>query len=512
MLLVIVAVVSAIVAAAIYHLFYFKSQLKKAEEAFRKKFEHYKKDELERMAQQIVRKRFHDAELEARELRESAKKFYKKVKAQYEAQLKDLNERQKILDERARQLDSKEKELYRSLEDIDKQRKNLVTQLEKVSSMTHAEARKEILRQAEEEIKHYKARKLRSLKSEISEKANEYAHELILDTLQSIATDHIDEATVARVEIENEDIKGKIIGKDGRNIRAFEKATGVDVIIDEAPTYIGLSSFDPIRREVARIALANLIKDGRIHPGTIEEQVNKAKKLVANELEKAGKEIAEKAEWYDVPKDLLPILGRMKYRRSVGQNLYKHTLEVVEIAEYIAKELQLSPREIKDLKIAAVMHDVGKVFTSKVKKPHHFISADLAKKHGLNNTIINAIKAHHGDVEPESAAAEILKIADAISGARPGARKENLENYVERVENLEKKALEVAGDKAEDIYALKAGRELRVVVKPSAVSDDEAALLAHDIAKAIEASGVFPGEVNVVVIKEVRAHAKAAKS
>lgn len=478
---------------------------------FEEKLIKFKREEIEKYAKELLRRKFKDAQEEAQELRESAKQFYEKVKKSYKSQLAELEERERLLDTRAKKLEEKERELLRRQEMVSKREGELVDKLEDIAKLTKEEAKNELLQLVKREVQQYRANALRKAKEKIEAEAKHYAQELLVDTMQSIAVDFVDETTVSRVEIPNEDIKGKIIGKDGRNIRAFEKATGVDLIVDEAPNYIGLSSFDPVRREIARIALERLIKDGRIHPGTIEEYVKLAKREIAKELEKAGRELLEKAGWYDAPKELYPILGRMKFRRSLGQNLYKHVLEVLEIAGYIAKELGLSEEEIKKLNIAVVLHDVGKVFTSKIKKPHHFISADLARKYNLDDEIVNAIEAHHGDIESTSIIGEILKIADAISGARPGARKENLENYVERIESLEKKALEVAGDRAEDIYALKAGRELRVIVKPNKVSDDEAVLLARDIAKEIEKSGIFPGEVNVVVIKELRAHAKASK-
>ena len=488
-----------------------EQKLAEVKKEFEEKLIRFKREEIEKYARELIRRKFKEAQEEAQELRESAKQFYEKVKKTYKSHLAELEEREKLLDIRAKKLEQKERELLHRQEKLSSRESELMDKLEHIAKLTREEARQELMQLVDKDVQQYRAEALRKAKEKIEAEAKRHAQEVLVDTLQSIAVDFVDETTVSRVEIPNEDIKGKIIGKDGRNIRAFEKATGVDLIVDEAPNYIGLSSFDPVRREVARIALERLIKDGRIHPGTIEEYVKQAKHQVSKELEKAGRELVEKAGWYDAPKELYPILGRMKFRRSLGQNLYKHVLEVLEIAQYIAKELGLSEEQIKKLNIAVILHDVGKVFTSKIKKPHHFISADLARKYNLDKDIINAIEAHHGDMETTSIIGEILKIADAISGARPGARKENLENYVERIESLEKKALEVAGDRAEDIYALKAGRELRIIVKPNLVSDDEAVLLARDIAKEIEKSGVFPGEVNVVVIKELRAHAKAAK-
>jgi len=257
------------------------------------------------------------------------------------------------------------------------------------------------------------------------------------------------------------------------------------------------------------MALERLIKDGRIHPIAIEEHYAKAKKDVIQELEKTGKMMAEKANWFDMPVELIPIIGRLKYRRSKGQNMVEHTLEVMEIAEYIARELKA---DVNMVLRAALLHDIGKVLTTKVKKPHHHISGDVARKYGLDEMTVNAIEAHHEDIEPKSVEAVIMKIADAASGARSGARKENVEDYVERIENLEKTAYEVAGDAAEEVFAVRAGRELRVMVKPSQISDEAAMVLAQNIAKKIDETGVFPGIVNVVVVRELRAHASSGNS
>ena len=355
----------------------------------------------------------------------------------------------------------------------------------------------------------YKAKKLKQIKNQIEEEKEKLAREILVSTMQNIVLDYIDEVTVSRVKIDDETLKGKIIGKDGRNIRAFEAATGVEVIVDEAPDVIGISSFDPIRREVAVIALKELIKDGRVHPGTIEEFVKKARHKVENELKSAGRQLADAAGWYDIPAGLIPLLGRLKYRRSMGQSQFIHTLEVIKAGEYIARELGADENVVKK---ACLLHDIGKVLTHKIKKPHYQISADIARKYGLSEKIINAIEAHHGDVEAKSIEAAIVKIADAISGARPGARQESLDEYIERVKSLEKKAIEIGGNKVQDVYALSAGRELRVIVKPNSVSDDEAVVLARKIAKEIEESGVFPGDVEVVVIREMRAHAQAHRA
>lgn len=482
----------------------------------KKKLSTYKSDsvanestKVKELAEKLVNNKFKDADYEAQQIRNSAKQFYEKVKEQYRAQLKDLENRQKIIDNQRKSVEEKEVGLVKKEEDIAETRRKLLINLEKVAQLSKEEAQKVFVEEFEKGLVSYKAKKIRELEKQIQEEAEEKAREMIVDAMQNVAVDYVDEITVSSVEIGSEEIKGKIIGKEGRNIRAFEKVTGVDVIIDESPTAIGLSSYDPVRREIARVTLMRLIKDGRIHPITIEEQYNKAKKEMILELEKAGKELAERANWYDPPAELVPLLGRLKYRRSKGQSLFEHTMEVLSVAEYVARELKA---DVNLVLKACLLHDIGKVLTTKIKKPHHHISGDIARKYNLPEKLVNAIEAHHEDIEPTSVEAEIVKIADAVSGARPGARKENLEDYVERVENIEKVAYEVTGDKAEDIYAVRAGRELRVIVRPSQVSDDEAIVLAQKVASKISDTGAFPGNVNVVVVREVRAHASSGNT
>ena len=475
----------------------------------RASFKNQQQDKVKEVAQQLLKNKYKEADDEAQQLRLQAKQFYERVKAQYKAQQTELENKEKLLEEQRKHVSKQEVNLVKKEEDVSSLRTDLLVKLEKVAGMTKEEVQRVYMKEFEASLVSYKAKKISDIEKEIKLTAEEQAKELIVDAMQSVATDYVDEVTVSSVEIGSEEIKGKIIGKEGRNIRAFEKVTGVDVIIDESPTSIGLSSYDAVRREVARIALEKLIKDGRIHPVTIEEQYVKAKKDVIMELEKTGKMMAEKANWFDMPVDLIPIVGRLKYRRSKGQNMVEHTLEVMEIAEYIARELKA---DVNVVLRAALLHDIGKVLTTKVKKPHHHISGDVARKYGLDEVVVNAIEAHHEDIEPQSVEAVIVKIADSASGARSGARKENVEDYVERIENLEKTAYEVAGDAAEEVFAVRAGRELRVMVKPNQISDEEAVVLAQNIAKKIDETGVFPGIVNVVVVREVRAHASSGNS
>jgi ribonuclease Y len=475
----------------------------------RESFKTQQSDKVKEVAQKLVSDKYKEADEEAQQLRTQAKQFYEKVKSQYKAQQQELENREKLLEGQRNHVEKQEIALVKKDEEVAETRKNLLIKLEKVAGMSKEEAQSEYMKEFEASLVSFKAKRISDIKKEIVLEAEENAKEIIVDAMQSVATEYVDEVTVSSVEIGSEEIKGKIIGKEGRNIRAFEKVTGVDVIIDESPTAIGLSSYDPVRREIARLALEKLIKDGRIHPVTIEEQYAKAKKDVVLELEKTGKMMAEKANWFDAPAELVPIIGRLKYRRSKGQSMVEHVLEVMQIGEYIARELKA---DVNVVLRAALLHDIGKVLTTKIKKPHHHISGDVARKYGLPEIIVNAIEAHHEDIEPKSVEAVIVKMADSASGARSGARKENVEDYVERIENLEKTAYEVAGDAAEEVFAVRAGRELRIMVKPNQINDEQAVVLAHNIAKKIDETGVFPGIVNVVVVREIRAHASSGNS
>lgn len=472
-------------------------------------FESFKKDKVAELAKKLVQDKYNEADEEAKQLRQSARQFYDKVKSQYNAQLQDIEKRQKLVDVQRKSIEGLEVDLVKKQAEVAELRKQILINLEKIAGLSKEDAQKKFTEEFEKSLIEYKANKINDAEKDIKAESDNIAQKIILDAMQSASIDYIDEVTVSTIEIADEEIKRKIIGKDGRNIRAFEKETGVDLIIDEGPNTIGISSFDAVRREIARIALEKLIKDKRIHPAAIEEMVTKAKKEMLAELEKAGKFIAEKAGWFDAPQELLPLLGRMKYRRSKGQSLYQHVLEVMTIGEYIARELKANVTVV--LK-ACLLHDIGKVLTNKIKKPHHHISGDIARKYNLDPITVNAIEAHHEDIESQSIEAEIVKIADKISGARPGARKENVKDHVERLESLEKLVFDLLGDKAEDIFAVRAGREMRVIVKPDRVSDDEAIVLAQELATKIRESGIFPGSVNITVLREVRAHASTGNS
>jgi len=434
--------------------------------------------------------------------------LYDKLIKDFESQRRELHNQRRALEQKEREIERLKKEYSTHLEKLEAQRKTLQQKLEELSGKSKEEIEQALRQEIENELLEYKAKKIAELSSKLEEEKERLAQSMLVEVMQNVDVDFVDELTVTRIPIKNPELKGKIIGKEGRNIRALEQAAKVDVILDEEDDSITISSFDPVRREIARIALEDLLRDGRIHPASIEKAVKNAKAKITKQLLEYGRQLAQKAGLYRAPKDLLVLLGRMKFRRSNGQNLYIHTAEVVELAGEIARMLGADE---KSARIGALLHDVGKLLTSRIKKPHHHISADIARKYGFSDKIINIIESHHGDIPSRYVEGEILKIADKISTLRPGARKDTVTEYVDRIKSLEEKVLELVGDKAEEIFALKAGREIRVIVKPTAVSDEEAAILAYDIARAIEESGVFPGEVEVVVIRQTRSYAKAGK-
>ncbi len=413
-----------------------------------------------------------------------------------------INKRSKMLDEKAEVLESEKEIVKKTKAQLESNRVRLKTELEKISNLTRDEAREKLLQEVEQDLIGYKAKKIREAESEIKEVAQEKAKEILVDTMQSIETDYVSETTTSVIKLDDEKVKGRIIGKEGRNIRAFEKVTGVDVIVDEAPNAIGVSSFDPLRREIARIALAKLIKDGRIHPGSIEDEVRKAKNEIAQEIRKNGMLLAEEAGWAGIDPGLLKLIGKMKYRSSYGQSLMDHTTELIRIGSSIANSLGA---DVDLVKKACLLHDVGKVLSHKIDQPHHHISGQVARKYKLPEKLVNAIEGHHLDIDPQSIEAVIVHIADAISGARPGARRDTYEAYIKRVEGIESVAKEIGGEKLDEVYAIHAGREIRVIVKPAETSDDEITVMAKEIADEIHKSQTYPGTIQVTVIREKRA-------
>src|SRR5213593_560847 len=384
-------------------------------------------------------------------------------------------------------------------------REQQFAELERISGMTVNEAKLHLLERSEDLVRHELARTVRQLEEEARGEAKRKARNLVADALQRVAASHTAETTVTVVELPSDDMKGRIIGREGRNIRALEHLTGVDFIVDDTPHAVVLSSFDGLRREVARLTVTKLLEDGRIHPARIEETYYESKAEVEEVVRQAGEQAVFEANCGPFAEELVQVLGRLRFRTSYGQNVLKHTLEVVHLAGIMATELEAS---VKTTKRAALLHDLGKAMTHEVEGSHAQISTQLARRYGESVAVCHAIEAHHYEVQPQTVEAVLLIAADAISASRPGARGESLEHYVKRLESLEQLAARHPG--VEKVYALQAGREIRVLVKPSEIDDDRAVLLSHDIAREIENHLEYPGQIRVTVIRESRATDVAA--
>ena len=372
--------------------------------------------------------------------------------------------------------------------------------LEKISGYTVDEAKAYLISNVESEVTHEMAAKVREVEAQYKEEAEEKAREIIATAIQRCAADHASEITVSVVPLPNDEMKGRIIGREGRNIRSIETLTGCDLIIDDTPEAIALSSFDPVRREVARIALEKLIQDGRIHPARIEEMVAKAQREVNATIKAEGERAAFETNIHGLNPEIIKLLGRMKYRTSYGQNVLNHSIEVAHISGLLASELGV---DVTTAKRAGLLHDLGKSIDHEVEGSHVSIGVDVARKYKESPEVLHAIEAHHGDVEPHTVIACLVQAADAISASRPGARRENIENYVKRLEKLEEVSRSFPG--IAGCYAIQAGREIRVMVKPEEVSEDQMVLLARDIAKKIEDELTYPGQIKVHVLRETKA-------
>jgi ribonuclease Y len=437
-----------------------------------------------------------ELESELRERRDAVVKTEERVLAQED----DISRKLTELTRREQGVADREQHLKQLQEDLkalkDAQRK----ELERISSMTTGEAKQRILQESEEQVRHELASRVRQMEEEAATEAKRRARNLVADALQRVAASAAAETTVTLVELPSDDMKGRIIGREGRNIRALEHLTGVDFIIDDTPNAVVLSSFDGIRREVARMTLTKLVEDGRIHPSRIEEMYYQSKAELDEHIRQAGEQAVFEANCGDFHEEIVKILGRLRYRTSYGQNVLKHTLEVVQLAGIMAAELEASVRTTRR---AAVLHDLGKAMTHEVEGSHAAISTQLARRYGESAAVCHAIEAHHYEVQPQTVEAVLLIAADAISASRPGARGENLEHYIKRLEKLEELAAAHPG--VEKVYALQAGREIRVLVKPTEIDDDGAVLLSHEIAREIEGHLEYPGQIKVTVIRESRA-------
>jgi ribonuclease Y len=463
-------------------------------------------------ASEKARKMLLSSKNDALEIKTKAEEKIKQMYAELDDREKRIDqhekkvfEKQNTIDERLERLDGKERFLDQEKNNLKLLREKLTTTLEKISGFSKEEARKNLFNQLEIQLKDEVAKKIRQAGEEAERAAEEKGKWILVDAMQKSATDYVAETTTTTLELESEEVKGKIIGKEGRNIRTFEKLTGVDIIVDEAPDEVTLSCFDPVRREVAAIALQKLLKDGRVHPGTIEATIQKVKEDIAREIKKTGEKLAFDANCPNLPLEIIRLLGRFKYRYSYGQNLIKHTLEMIKLGSALAAELNADANLVKK---ACLLHDIGKVLVHEIEgKPHHVISGDIVRKYLHDEKLANAVEAHHGDIEPKSIEAIIVAIADAISGARPGARRDNYEEYIKRIRALEdiaKKHKEV-----KEAYAIYAGREIRVILKPMESTDNDATVIAHKISEEIEKTQQYPGTVKVNVIREFRAEEDA---
>lgn len=413
----------------------------------------------------------------------------------------NLDRRLEDVERRLQQLQSRDREVQQRLDEVEQLKEEQVRALERVSNLSLEEARELIVSRAESEAREECARRVRAIELEAKEHADERARKILSMAMQRLASEQVAECTISVVPIPNEEMKGRIIGREGRNIRALEAATGVDLIIDDTPDAVTLSGFDPIRREIARVALSKLVVDGRIHPGRIEEIVAKAKQEVESQIRQDGEMAAHEAKVHGLHPEVIKVMGRMKYRTSYGQNQLGHSIEVAHLATMLATELGA---DVEICRRAAFLHDIGKVLTHEFEGPHHIIGAEFVKRFGESPAVCDAISGHHDhDPEFQTVEAVVVQAADAISGARPGARRESVEHYVKRLEALESVANAFEG--VEKAFAIQAGREVRIIVKPEEVDDLGSVRLARDIVKKIEETLQYPGQVKVTVVRETRA-------
>lgn len=450
-------------------------------------------------AKDEIHKNRADLEREIRERRAEAQKTERRLTQKEETLDRKIDAAEQRSEELTRRLNKAQK----SIEEADKLKGEQIARLEEISGLTRDQAKEYLVSTIEREAQHDAAIKLREIIQRTKDEADHTARELIAAAIQRCAADHVAEATVSVVSLPNDEMKGRIIGREGRNIRTLETLTGVDLIIDDTPEAITLSCFDPIRREIARLALEKLIIDGRIHPARIEETVEKCRREVEQTIKAEGERAVFETGVHNLHPELVKLLGRMRYRTSYGQNVLQHSIEVSHIAGVLASELGLSNAQVTQAKRAGLLHDIGKAVDRELEGSHVDIGVDLCKKYREHGDIIHAVQAHHGDVEPKTLVACLVQAADAISAARPGARRENLEAYIKRLESLESIANTTPG--VSSSYAIQAGREIRVIVNPEQVSDDRMILLSREIAKKIEDELEYPGQIKINMIRETRA-------
>ncbi len=432
---------------------------------------------------------------EIRERRSEISKSEKRIANKEEA----LDRKAETMERREQSLSSREEGLNRKYAEIDEKRAQITQELERISGLTSEQAKEHLLRSVEEDVKKDAAKLVRELEQQARDEASKRARDYVVSAIQRCAADHVAENTITVVQIPSDEMKGRIIGREGRNIRTLETATGVELIIDDTPDAVVLSAFDPVRREIARVALEKLILDGRIHPARIEEMVEKAKKEVDTKIRDEGEKALQEVGVHGIHPELVKLLGRMYFRTSYGQNALKHSIEVSHLSGLMAAELGL---DVRMAKRAGLLHDIGKAVDHEMEGSHIQLGSDLCKKFKESQIVINAVESHHGDVEPTSMIACIVQAADTISAARPGARRETIETYINRLKQLEEITNSYAG--VEKSYAVQAGREVRVMVIPEKVSDADMVLMARNISKQIEAEMQYPGQIKVNVIRESR--------
>lgn len=448
-----------------------------------------------------------DAEERARQLTDETDQTLQRRRRDMDREDERMQRRREDLDKRLERLEQREQNLNKRQSRMDKQQHDLtrlqeerVAELERIAQMTRDEARQELLEATEQDTRNDMARIIRQVEAEAREEADKRARDVISLAVQRLASEHVSEISVSVVSLPSDEMKGRIIGRNGRNIRAFELATGVDVVVDDTPEAITISSFDPVRREVAKRSMAKLVTDGRIHPARIEKLVEDARAEVEATIREEGDRAAYETGVHGLHPEILKLLGRLKFRTSYGQNQHAHAVETAHIAGMIAAELGA---DVQIAKAGGLLHDLGKAIDHEIEGTHALLGADFAKRYGVNAKIVNCIASHHHEVEQECVEAYIVEAADAISGARPGARRESLESYIKRVKTLEEIATSFEG--VEQSYALQAGREVRIIVRPDSIDDLEALRLARNIAKKIEETMQYPGQIKVQVIRETRA-------
>ena len=461
----------------------------------KKEAENVRKEELLKAKEEILQNK-NELDKEIRERR-----------GEVQQQEKRLFQKEETLERRSENFERKEKELEKNAQELERKRSLLdeiynkqIEELQRISGLSRDQAKAILLEQLSKKLNDEKAAIIKAVETETKENANKKAKEIIGYAIQKCAADHTSETTVSVVALPNDDMKGRIIGREGRNIKALETLTGIDLIIDDTPEAVILSGFDPLRREVARIALEKLIEDGRIHPAKIEEMVEKAKEEIEETIKEEGERAILETGVHGLHPDLVKLIGKLKYRTSYGQNVLTHSIEVSNLARIMAEELGLDPKVARR---AGLLHDIGKALDHDMEGTHVEIGVDVLKKYKENELVINAVQAHHGDVEPKTLEAVLIQAADAVSASRPGARRETLETYIKRLEKLEEIADSFEG--VEKSFAIQAGREVRLIVKPEKVSDSEMITMAREVAQKVESEMEYPGQIKVNVIRETRA-------